>query len=106
MPFIESVNPGGPRNMSEIKDLKELFRAEMGVLNAKIEAQSEDIREIKQALRNILRTLEARREKYSTEICQIKKDQLTIKTQQKIFLGGLAIALAGAVKGLFDLLGN
>ncbi len=90
--------------MTDLNDLKELFRAEMGILNARMEAQSEDIREIKQALRNILRTLETRREQHSAEICQLKKDQLTIKTQQKVFLGGLAIALAGAVKGLFDLL--
>ncbi len=90
--------------MTEFNDLKELFRAEMGVLHAKLESQGEDIREIKQALRNILRTLETRREQHSAEICRLKKDQLTIRTQQKVFLGGLAIALAGAVKGFFDVL--
>ncbi|MEW6350463.1 MAG: hypothetical protein AB1646_15475 [Thermodesulfobacteriota bacterium] len=90
--------------MTEINDLKELLRAEMGILNAKIETQGEDIREIKQALRNILRIIETRRERHSVDICQLKHEQLTIKTQQKVFLGGLAVALAGAVKGFFDLL--
>ncbi len=88
--------------MNNYDDLKELFRAEMGILKAEIRGQSEDIREVKEAIKGFLGHCETRRADLSSKISDLRQEQMAMKAQQRVFIGALVIALTGAVKGVFD----
>ena len=89
-------------NMSHLKDLKELFRAEIGIVQTEVKALREDSREIKDAISRFQTTCNGKHGDLTTRVSDLEREYSALQRERKLFLGGLAIALTGAVKGLFD----
>lgn len=88
--------------MTDTDDLKELFRAEMGILRTEVQGLREDVREVKEAVNQSQVVCHSNHGDVTQRIISLENDRSALARERKLVLGGLAIALTGAVKGLFD----
>jgi hypothetical protein len=65
-------------------------------------ALRDDTRELKEAVKGFQNTCNCRHGDIQKRVGRIEHNYVELNRDRKLFLGGLAIALTGAVKGLFD----
>jgi len=88
--------------MTAFDDLKELFRAEIGIVHAEVRALRDDTRELKAAVNRFQATCNGRHGDLATRVTRLENDQAALNRERKLILGGLTVALTGAVKAFFD----
>jgi len=91
-----------PRSMTDFDDLKELFRAEIGIVHAEVRALRDDTRDLKAAVNRFQATCNGRHGDLATRVTRLENDHAALNRERKLILGGLAVALTGAVKAFFD----
>ncbi|GEM_PF-1064063 len=88
--------------MTGFESVKELFRAEIGVVHAEVVALRDDTQELKEAVKGFQNSCNSRHGDLQKRVGRIDRNYAELNRERKLILGGLAIALTGAVKGLFD----
>lgn len=88
--------------MTDLDDIKELFRAEMGVFHAEIRALREDIHEVKETVKGFRSYCDVKHGDLAKQVSELEKNHAAINRERKLVFAGLAIAVTGAVKGFFE----
>ncbi len=88
--------------MTHLQDLKELFRAEIGIVQSEVRALRQDTRDIKMTIGRFQSHYNAKHDDLTKRVSHLEKDYTALQRERKLFFGGVAIALTVAIKGLFD----
>ncbi len=88
--------------MTEMEDLKELFRAELGIVRAEMKGLGDDIKEVKEVVRGFSGYCGERHGDVTERIGRLETEQAASNRERKMILAGLSIALTGAAKAFFD----